>query len=101
VNWRVREPDADSSAEARPRGRRVWSGGNRDPLVDIPDLHGLGNAPYGCRDEHGHHARHAALDRLGPCSRVFDVGGHDGCNDGPAASPVIRKRHAELHAVGL
>jgi hypothetical protein len=29
------------------------------------------------------------LDRLGSGSRVFDVGGHDGRDDGPPASPVI------------
>ena len=50
-------------------------------------LHGLGNAPYGCRDGHGHHARHAALDRLGSCPRVSDVGSHDGCDDGPRCQP--------------
>jgi hypothetical protein len=71
VTRRVREPDPGSSAQARPQDRRVWSGGSRDSVVDLPDLHGLGNAPYGCRDGHGHHARHAALDRLGSCPRVL------------------------------
>src|SRR5260370_162833 len=47
VNRRVREPDPGSSAQARPRDRRVWYG-------------------------HDHHARHAALDRLGSCPRVSD-----------------------------
>ena len=45
----------------RDRYRRLRSGGRRDSGVDVSDLHGLGNAPHGCRDADGHHARHAAL----------------------------------------
>ena len=44
VNRRVREPDPGSNAQARPRDSRVWSGWSRDSSVDIPVLHGLGNA---------------------------------------------------------
>ena len=72
--------------------------------MDIPDLHGLGHAPYGCRDRHDHHAGHAALDRLGPCPRVFNVGGHDGCDDGPScqsgdsAFAEINRRRNECQA---
>jgi hypothetical protein len=50
MNWGAREPDPGSSTQARPHDHRVWSGGNSDSIVDIPNLHGLGNAPYGCRD---------------------------------------------------
>jgi len=78
MKWGAREPDPGSSTQARPHDHRVWSGGSSDSIVDIPDLHGLGDAPYGCRDGHGYHAPHATLDRLGSCSRVSDVGGHDG-----------------------
>ena len=33
----------------RDRYRRLRSGGRRDSGVDVSDLHGLGNAPHGCR----------------------------------------------------
>ena len=62
-------------------------GGNRNSVVDIPAVHGLGNAPYGCRDGDGHHAHYAELDGLGSRSRVSDVGGHDGRDDGPRCQP--------------
>ena len=87
VNRRVREPDPGRSAQTRPRDHRDLPGWNRDSVLDIPDLHGLGNAQYGCRDGDGHHARHAALDRLGSYPSVSDVGRHDGCDDGPCRKP--------------
>ena len=59
----ARERNSGRASQAGPYDRRVWSCGSGNSVVDIPDLHGLGNAPYGCGD--GHHARHAALDRFG------------------------------------
>jgi hypothetical protein len=38
----------------RDRYRRLRSGGHRDSGVDVSDLHGLRNAPHGCRDADGH-----------------------------------------------
>jgi predicted metal-binding membrane protein len=55
--------------------------------MDILDLHGLGNAAYVCWNGDGHHARHAELDRLGSRSRVFDVDGDDGRDDGSHRQP--------------
>ena len=67
--------------------RRVWSAGNRHSVVNVPDLHGLGDAPFGRRIGDGQIPRHAELDHVGSCSSVFDVGHHNGWHDGPRRQP--------------